>query len=107
MNKKKLIKIIEDWIEETESDTIDLRYLSSEEKGILNINGVTIETQDRFGGSGKGDNYWVVLKVTEENEQTYWMVPGWYNSTEGGTLEVEDLYQVEPFEKIVRDWREL
>jgi hypothetical protein len=61
------------------------------------------------GGEGDGDEHWLVYKlenVTQAYSETYWKVPGWYQSYYGAELEWENAYQVESYEKTVIAWRE-
>jgi hypothetical protein len=60
------------------------------------------------GGEGDGSEHYTVLKVTQNDiNDTFWMVPGYYQSYNGGELELDDIYQVEPYEKTVTDYRKI
>lgn len=60
------------------------------------------------GGEGDGSEHYVVLSVTQHGaNQTLWMVPGYYESYNGGELELHSLYQVEPYQKMVTDYRKV
>jgi len=71
--------------------------------------GWKIENQYRHGGSeGDGSEHYVVLKVTQNDiNETFWMVPGYYESYNGSELELDCIHQVEPYEKTVTDYRKI
>jgi len=68
--------------------------------------GWKLELAERFGGSeGAGEEHWVVIKLTSpEKQETYWKIPGWYQSYNGSELEFNNLYQVEIGEKVIKVW---
>lgn len=51
---------------------------------------------DKYGGEGKGEEYWVVLSVGEQ----LFRVDGFYASWDGVTWEDPHLHEVEPVEVI-------
>ncbi len=55
---------------------------------------------EEYGGSGQGDDFWVVFSVTTPSGTQLFRVDGWYQSYAGGELD-GDPYEVEPVEKIV------
>lgn len=58
------------------------------------------------GGEGDGSEHYIVLSVTRNDaNQTFWLVPGYYQSYNGAELELESIHQVEPYEKTVTDYR--
>ena len=58
------------------------------------------------GGEGDGSEHYVVLKVTQNDiNETFWMVPGYYESYNGSELELDCIHQVEPYQKTVTDYR--
>lgn len=60
------------------------------------------------GGEGDGSEHYAILKVTKDNQNpTYYMVPGYYESYNGGELEIDCLYQVRPFQKMVTDYEKV
>lgn len=67
----------------------------------------TVDTEEDFGGGeGSGETRYVVFKFTKKGEQpTYWYVPGWYQSYHGSEFEFDDMYECEPYEKMVTDYR--
>lgn len=68
----------------------------------------TFEHVERHGGcEGAGEEYWIVFKTINEGTEQYWFVDGFYMSHEGGNLEWDDLYEVEPYEKTVTDYRKV
>lgn len=61
-----------------------------------------------YGGcEGDGEEHWVVVKIAHNSTETFWMVPGWYASYDGGELEWGNAYQVESYEKTVLAWRKI
>ena len=62
------------------------------------------------GYEGAGDEYYAVVKLQQlfdYKQSSYWLIPGWYSSYSGSELELCDTYQVEPFEKVVIDYRKV
>lgn len=61
----------------------------------------------RHGGDqGDGEEHYLIIKVTQHDaNETYWKVPGWYQSYAGGELEFDDMFQVEPYQKTVTDYK--
>lgn len=60
------------------------------------------------GGEGDGEEHWLVFSVTDVRDgisKTYWEVPGWYQSYDGGHLEWENVHQVEPVQVLVTQYK--
>lgn len=77
-------------------------------RGPIEKDGLLIYTAENYGGGeGDGEEHWIVLSVTDmaTNENTFWEIPGWYQSYHGSELEVEDMFQVVPAEKTVTYWK--
>lgn len=75
---------------------------------IINHDKVFIfENEEVYGGDrGDGEKHWIVFSITEETEKkTYWQIPGYYASYDDAYLNYDEVFQVEPYEKTVRDWR--
>lgn len=71
-------------------------------------NNCTVNCVESYGGcEGSGEEYWIVVKIKHNSIETYWKVPGWYQSYEGSELEWNNAYQVEQYEKTVLAWREI
>jgi hypothetical protein len=70
--------------------------------------GWTFKTEEIYGGcEGDGSEYWLVFKLTDPNGvATYWNIPGFYESYNGGELEFNNVFQVEPAEKVIRVWNQ-
>ena len=101
MTKKELLKI-QDKVEELE-DFDSWAYIGRDE--VIEVDGLKIYTKDQFGGEGQGDSYWAVLSVIDKNgEETFWKIPGWYQSHAGSELEFENIYQVVEKEKVITVW---
>ena len=69
-------------------------------------NNCKLSCDECYGGSeGAGEEHWVVVKIEHNSTATFWMVPGWYASYDGGELEWDNAHQVESYEKTVIAWR--
>lgn len=54
------------------------------------------------GGEGDGEEYFIVFALVINAEiQSYWKIPGWYQSYQGGELTVEDTFEVRPVQRTV------
>lgn len=60
---------------------------------------------DGYGGEGKGDKYWGVFSLTKDGKTVYVMMSGSYASYDGPDLDSTYWTIVEPYEKTVRDWK--
>lgn len=65
-----------------------------------------VELAEEYGGEGQGDEFWIVLKVTEGDNIGYLRVDGWYASFAGGELD-GDPYEVQPKEATVTVWEKV
>lgn len=60
-----------------------------------------IEYVADFGGEGKGDDYWVVVKITDANgDVRHFKRLGWYASYSGGELDGPTV-EVKPTERTI------
>ena len=74
----------------------------------LEIDGVTIETVTRKGGEDQGSEYYVVLKVTPNNEASFLVLcSGYYSSYEGVEWLYGDVYECEAYEKTITAYRKV
>lgn len=65
------------------------------EREVLNYLGLgVVETVDRYGGSGKGETYYVVKHFVDHN--VYIRTDGWYSSYRGAEFEEGYGYEVFP-----------
>lgn len=112
--KKSLISVIE--MSEKQANLPffkDLKYtcgvygISHEDVELKFGDGWKIEHHYRHGGvEGDGSEHYVVLKVTQNDiKETFWMVPGYYESYNGSELELDCIHQVEPYERTIIDYR--
>jgi hypothetical protein len=62
--------------------------------------GLTAKRVAEFGGEGEGDQYWVVISLSDGETTRYFRRDGWYASYDGGTLD-GDTYEVRPQEKTI------
>lgn len=60
-----------------------------------------ISLEAEYGGEGKGDEFWVVIKIEGHDGTTrYFRQDGWYQSYSGGELDGET-YEVKPTPRTV------
>jgi hypothetical protein len=52
------------------------------------------------GGEGEGDQYWMVVSLSDGTDTRYFRMDGWYASYHGGELD-GDVYEVRPQERVV------
>jgi len=85
--------------------TPDIDYMAKEFKWgkSYEINGWLLENVENYGGEGQGDDYWVVVKASKDDQVSYWKFYGWYASHQGG--ELESVVEVKPVEKLVTVWK--
>jgi hypothetical protein len=60
------------------------------------------------GGEGSGEHWHSVIKAESRavlGTSRYFYIPGWYASYNGTEVEYDGLYEVEPYEKVVIDWK--
>lgn len=70
--------------------------------------GWSVTLMEGYGGrEGAGEEHWLVYKLenaTQAYQETYWKVPGWYQSYHGAELEWSNTFQVKPTEKVIIVW---
>jgi hypothetical protein len=65
------------------------------------VDGLTAKVEATYGGEGMGDEYWMVLSITDGALTRYFRMDGWYASYgNGGELD-GDPYEVSPKEKVI------
>ena len=52
------------------------------------------------GGEGEGDQYWMVISLSDGTSTRFFRKDGWYASYDGGYLDGET-YEVKPQEKVI------
>jgi hypothetical protein len=70
---------------------------SSEAKTYENY---TAKVEAAYGGEGEGDQYWMVVSISDGETTRYFRKDGWYASYDGGYLD-GDTYEVTPQEKVI------
>ncbi len=65
-----------------------------------NHDGWTAKVEKSYGGEGQGDQYWMVVSVSDGTTTRYFRRDGWYASYDGGYLD-GDTYEVRPAERLV------
>lgn len=69
----------------------------------------TIECVDQEGGGeGEGEHWHSVIKAESRavpGSARYFYIPGYYASYDGTTIDYDYAFEVEPFEKVVIDWK--
>jgi hypothetical protein len=78
-----------------------------EEEVDFHFAGFIFEHIQQHGGEGQGDSYWVIFSVTKNDKTRYFKVDGWYASYSGHELEYGSFFEVEPYERTIKDWREV
>lgn len=98
--KTKLIEVLEEY--SNKEGSYELKELKNKKLGDF-----IISTEKVHGGcEGAGEEHWVVLKVEHEGKTSFWEIPGWYQSYDGSTLEVGNLFEVESKEVVITVWKE-
>jgi hypothetical protein len=62
--------------------------------------GWTAKVVQSYGGEGEGDQYWMVVSISDGETTRYFRKDGWYASYDGGYLD-GDIHEVQPKEKLV------
>jgi hypothetical protein len=68
------------------------------------------EVVEQFGGEGKGDHCYYVIKFTRKSDSedfVYVQFNGYYDSYNGSDYSYGNSYIVEPYEKTIRAWRQV
>lgn len=72
-----------------------------------NVRGLgKVYLQTQHGGEGQGDEYYIVLRVEDDETTRWFMKPGYYTSYDGSTLD-RDLYEVFPQQRTVTVYENL
>jgi len=74
----------------------EAKYESSEDT----LDNLTAKVVSEYGGEGKGDQYWMVVSLSDGETTRYFRKDGWYASYDGGSLD-GDTYEVKPAERLV------
>lgn len=83
-------------LEENESAWKQVKY----EGGKYTVDDWTAERVAEHGGEGEGDQYWVVVSISDGLTTRYFRKDGWYASYDGGYLD-GDTTEVKPQERLV------
>lgn len=62
--------------------------------------GLTAKKEAEYGGEGQGDQFWLVISISDGLTTRYFRRDGWYASYDGGYLDT-DTFEVRPAEKTV------
>lgn len=62
--------------------------------------GLTAKVEAQYGGEGQGDQFWLVISITDGETTRYFRRDGWYASYDGGYLDT-DTFEVKPQERTV------
>lgn len=95
--------VTEDYIPVTELQSFDTDSIWQSlhgEGGSGTRDGWTGKVVSSYGGEGEGDQYWMVVSVSDGETTRYFRKDGWYASYDGGYLDGET-YEVAPKEKLV------
>lgn len=75
----------------------EAKYEGSEES----FDGLTAKVVKEYGGEGQGDQYWMVVSLSDGETTRYFRKDGYYSSYgDGGNLD-GNTYEVNPQEKVV------
>jgi hypothetical protein len=85
---------------ELDLDTDQIWQNLHSEGGEGTKDGFTGKVEASFGGEGEGDQYWMVISVSDGTTTRYFRRDGWYASYDGGYLDGET-YEVSPKEKVI------
>lgn len=113
--KNKILELLDKVITRTYTDgkkkeqsyTTSIKDLIKEGMKNIQVEDLVFDTVEIYGGGeGDGEEYWIVFLVQEvgANNKYYYKVPGWYQSYHGGELEWENIYPVEPVQKVITVW---
>ncbi len=81
------------------------KYELEELKNWKDESGLEISTKYTHGGyEGAGEEYYLILEVTNGGETSFWKVPGYYMSHDGIYVEIQNIYQVVAKEKTITVW---
>lgn len=91
--------------ETTEEKSINLdnshvwqEFMSTSNEGTRD--NLTAKVVAEYGGEGQGDQYWMVVSISDGTTTRYFRRDGWYASYDGGTLDGET-YEVKPQERLI------
>ena len=105
-----------DWQRTEDNVRIVLKQLVNEDYDVTYEKNVALEVGSGWsftllerhgGGEGDGEEHWLVYKLenaTQAYQETYWKVPGWYQSYHGAELEWSNTFQVKAVEKVITVW---
>lgn len=69
---------------------------------------IKVKIIEEFGGSeGAGEHMHTVFQVEDQSGKYYVKVDGHYNSYDGNNYYKNCAYQVEPFKKVITDWKKV
>ncbi len=83
-------------LDDIESAWKEVKY----EGGEYSRDGWTANRVAAHGGEGEGDQYWVVISISDGTTTRYFRKDGWYASYDGGYLDGETT-EVKPQERLV------
>lgn len=66
--------------------------------------GITLISEDGYGGEGCGDEYWGVFSVIQGYSVTSFKISGWYASYSGSEVDVWDLTEVKKVPIQTYEW---
>lgn len=86
----------EEYLDNNTSAWSSVKY----EGGKYTIDGLTANVEASYGGEGEGDQYWVVVSISDGLTTRYFKRHGWYASYSGGYLD-GPTEEVRPKQKMI------
>lgn len=99
MDKKKVLKVFKE-LEWFTSGDYDEHFEELQNDGYL------LELEDNTGGAGDGAEISEIHKITKDGEVMFVKQDGYYSSWDSSSLKGRP-YEVESYEKTVKDWRKV
>jgi hypothetical protein len=88
------------WITSLEEASRAWMHIKYEADSASTPDGFTAKVEAQYGGEGQGDQYWVVISLSDGETTRYFRKDGWYASYDGGELD-GDTSEVKPQEKTI------
>lgn len=103
VNKKEVIEFMKEQVVEKGQDPdYDIEYDKLEAAGFK------IEEEETVGGEGMGENYYIVMKFSKKNEDSFFVkCDGYYASYDGVTWDGGRVYEAKQVEVKKKVWKKI